>query len=84
LSTHAVVGGALASLFPSHPVAAFAVGLALAIGILAPPSTIVAVLAGAVAAMLPDPLQFVHTIHPHSSASIDGLTQRANCVGQSS
>ena len=28
LSTHAVVGGALAGLFPSHPVAAFAVGFA--------------------------------------------------------
>jgi hypothetical protein len=115
LSTHAVVGGALAGLFPSHPVAAFAVGfashfvidaiphwdyplrsisvargarnqvrltpalardvaligfdaivgLALAIGIFATPSTIVAVLAGAVGAMLPDPLQFVHTLYPH-------------------
>ena len=115
LSTHAVVGGALASLFPSHPVAAFAVGFAshfvidaiphwdyplrsisvargarnqvrltpalardvaligfdaivgfaLAIGIFATPSTIVAVLAGAVGAMLPDPLQFVHTLYPH-------------------
>jgi len=116
LSTHAVVGGALASLFPSHPVAAFAVGfashflidaiphwdyplrsislgpgarnnqirltsalardvaliafdaivgLAIAIGFFATPSTIVAVLAGAVGAMLPDPLQFVHTLYPH-------------------
>ena len=114
LSTHAVVGGALAGLFPSHPVAAFAVGfashfvidaiphwdyplrslsvargarnqarltpalardvaligfdaivgLALAIGIFTTPSTIVAVLAGAVGAMLPDPLQFVHTLYP--------------------
>jgi hypothetical protein len=41
------------------------VGLALAIGIFATPSTIVAVLAGAVGAMLPDPLQFVHTLYPH-------------------
>jgi hypothetical protein len=115
LSTHAVVGGALAGLFPSHPVTAFAVGfashfiidaiphwdyplrsisvapgarnqvrltpalardlaligfdaiagLALAIGIFATPSTIVAVSAGAVGAMLPDPLQFVHTHYPH-------------------
>jgi hypothetical protein len=115
LSTHAVVGGALASLSPSHPVAAFAVGfashfvidaiphwdyplrsisvapgarnqvrltsalardlaligfdaivgLALAIGIFATPATIVAILAGAVGAMLPDPLQFVHTLYPH-------------------
>jgi hypothetical protein len=41
------------------------VGLVLAIGIFATPSTIVAILAGAVGAMLPDPLQFVHTIYPH-------------------
>jgi hypothetical protein len=115
LCTHAVVGGALASLFPSHPVAAFMVGfgshfvvdaiphwdyplrsisvapdaqnhvrltpalardagligldaivgLALAIGIFATPSTLIGVLAGAVGAMLPDPLQFVHTLYPH-------------------
>jgi hypothetical protein len=114
LSTHAVVGAALASLFPSHPAAAFAagfaghfvidaiphwdyplrsisvvpgarnrvrltsalvrdlaligldaiVGLALAIGIFATSSTITAILAGAVGAMLPDPLQFVHTLYP--------------------
>ena len=115
LSTHAMVGGALATQLPSLPVAAFAVGFAshfaidaiphwdyplrsisvapgarnqvrltptlardialigldaivglvLAIGIFATPSTIVAILAGAVGAMLPDPLQFVHTIYPH-------------------
>jgi hypothetical protein len=115
LSTHAVVGGALASLLPSHPVAAFAVGFAshfvidaiphwdyplrsislgpgarnqvrftpalardvamtafdavvglvIAIVFFATPSTIVAVLAGAVGAMLPDALQFVHTLYPH-------------------
>jgi hypothetical protein len=136
LSTHAVVGGALASLFPSHPVAAFAVGfashfvidaiphwdyplrsisvargarnqvrltpalardvaligfdaiagLALAIGIFATPSTIVAVLAGAVGAMLPDPLQctrfILMSLWPRSSASIDGCTQSFDCIGQ--
>jgi hypothetical protein len=29
------------------------------------PSTVIAVLGGAVGAMLPDPLQFVHTLYPH-------------------
>jgi hypothetical protein len=115
LSTHAIVGGALASLFPSHPVAAFAAGfashfaidaiphcdyplrsislglgarnkillnpalfrdlaligfdalagLAIAIGIFATPMTLVAIVAGVLGGMLPDPLQFVHTLYPH-------------------
>jgi hypothetical protein len=114
LTTHAIVGGAIASLFPSHPlpvVAAcfashfvidaiphwdyplrsiafglqarnqwtwnsnrlcdFAVialdgaaGLALAIDLFSVPSTILTIALGALAAMLPDPLQFVHTLYP--------------------
>ena len=115
LSTHAIVGGAIASLFPSHPalvVAAgfashFAIdaiphwdyplqaisvrpaagsralkldyrlwgdlslialdacaGLALAIWLFATPATIGAILLGAVAAMVPDPLQVVHALYP--------------------
>lgn len=115
LSTHAVVGAALASLMPSQPIAAFAAGfashfvidaiphwdyplrsisvapraqndkrltpallrdvtvigfdalagLALAIAIFATPATLVAILAGAVGAMLPDPLRFVHARYPY-------------------
>jgi hypothetical protein len=114
LSTHAIVGGALASLFPSHPVVIIAAGfashfaidaiphwdyklrsisvapgvrnrlvvdrtllrdlaligldamagLALAVGLFATPATIAAIVLGALAAMLPDPLQFVHTLYP--------------------
>jgi hypothetical protein len=115
LTTHAIVGGALASLFPSHPTVAFAAGfashfvidaiphwdyplqsislvpgdrnqlkldgpllqdlaligfdacagLALAVGWFATPATAAVVVLGALAAMLPDPLQFVHSLHPH-------------------
>jgi len=115
LSTHAIVGGAIASLFPSHPVlvaiAGFAshfaidaiphwdyplqaislrpaadgralnvdrrlwvdltlialdacAGLAIAIWLFATPATIGAILLGAVAAMVPDPLQVVHALYP--------------------
>jgi hypothetical protein len=119
LSTHAIVGGALASLFPSHPVAIIAAGLAshfaidaiphwdyrlrsisvapgarnrltldgpllhdlaligldacaglaLAIGLFATPATVAAIVLGALAAMLPDPLQFVHTLYPREPLS---------------
>ena len=115
LSTHAIVGAAIASLFPSHPAlvvaAGFAshfaidaiphwdyplqaisirpaggstalnldgrlcrdlslialdasVGLALAIWLFATPATMGAILLGAVAAMVPDPLQVVHALYP--------------------
>ena len=115
LSTHAIVGGAIASLFPSHPVlvaiAGFAshfaidaiphwdyplqaisvrpaaesaavnldrrlwgdlslialdacAGLALAIWLFATPATIGAILLGALAAMVPDPLRVVHALYP--------------------
>lgn len=115
LCSHAIVGAALASLMPSHPVAAFAVGFAShfaldaiphadypirsqsinpeigapitldasllwdvvtigfdgLFGILAAvflfglPMEHWAVLLGAMGAMLPDPLQFVHARFPH-------------------
>jgi hypothetical protein len=115
LSTHAIVGGAIASLVPSHPVlvvaAGFAshfaidaiphwdyplqaisvrpagesralnldnrlwgdlslialdacAGVALAIWLFATPATIGAILLGAVAAMVPDPLQVAHALYP--------------------
>jgi hypothetical protein len=115
LSTHAIVGGAIASLFPSHPLlvvaAGFAshfaidaiphwdyplqaisvrpaagsaalnldrrlwvdlslialdacAGLAFAIWLFATPATLGAILLGAVAAMVPDPLQVVHAVYP--------------------
>ena len=115
LSTHAVVGGAIASLFPSDPILAAAAGfashfaidaiphwdyplrsisvgkgadnrrlrlnravlidlicigvdacagLALAIWLFATPASAWAIALGAIAAMAPDPLQFVHSIHP--------------------
>jgi hypothetical protein len=114
LSTHAIVGGAIASLFPSHPalvvVVAFAshfaidaiphwdyplraislkpgaqrqlkfdrplfrdlalialdacAGLALALALFATPATAAVIALGAVAAMLPDPLQFLHSLYP--------------------
>jgi hypothetical protein len=115
LSTHAIFGGAIASLFPSEPiltvVAAFAshfaidaiphwdyplrsisvgkgadnrrlkltrtvmidlvcigvdacAGLALAIWLFATPASGWVVSLGAIAAMLPDPLQFLYSIHP--------------------
>jgi hypothetical protein len=112
LTTHAIVGGALASLFPSHPVAAIAAGfashfaidaiphwdyplhsisvapghrnklkldrpqlqdlaligfdgfagLALAVGFFATRATVFTIVLGALAAMLPDALQFVHSL----------------------
>jgi len=119
LCTHAIVGGAVASLFPNHPVlvavAGFAshfaidsiphwdyplqtistgpdadnrhlaldhrlildlmligfdacAGLAIAIWLFATPETpamIGAILLGGLAAILPDPLQFVHSLYPH-------------------
>jgi len=114
LSTHAIVGGAIASLFPSHPVAVAAAGfashfaidaiphwdyplrsislgpgsrnefrldrarlrdltligfdafagMALAVYLFATPATVTVILLGAFAAMLPDPLQFVHNLSP--------------------
>ena len=115
LSTHAIVGGAIASLFPSHPAlvvaAGFAspflidaiphwdyplqaisvrraagsavlnldrrlwgdlslialdacAGLAIAIWLFATPATMGAIVLGAVAAMMPDPLQVVHALYP--------------------
>jgi|SRR6185312_11319873 hypothetical protein len=115
LSTHAVVGAAIASLFPSHPVLAIAAafashfaidaiphwdyplqsiaigngadnrrlkidaalvrdlglvgfdafaGLALAMLLFATPATAWIIALGAVAGMLPDPLQFAHSIYP--------------------
>jgi hypothetical protein len=115
LSTHAIVGGAIASLFPSHPLlvvaAGFAshfaidaiphwdyplqsvsvrptgesralnldrrlwldltlialdacAGLTIAIWLFATPATIGAILLGALAAMVPDPLQVVHALYP--------------------
>jgi hypothetical protein len=115
LSTHAIVGGAIASLFPSHPVLVVAAGftshfaidaiphwdyplqaisvrraagsravnldrrlwvdltlialdacagLAIANWLFATPATSGAILLGAVAAMVPDPLQVVHALYP--------------------
>ena len=40
------------------------VGLAIAIWLFATPATIGAILLGAVAAMVPDPLQVVHALYP--------------------
>jgi hypothetical protein len=116
LATHAIVGGAIASLLPSHPalVAAlgfashFAIdaiphwdyplraitinpdadnrrlkldralfsdlsligldacaGLAITVWLFATSANIGAILIGAFAAMLPDSLQFAHSLHPH-------------------
>ena len=115
LSTHAIVGGAIASLFPSHPVlvalAGFAshfaidaiphwdyplrsisvgrhadnrrlningrlvrdltligadagFGLAIALLLFATAATVWVIALGAVAGMLPDPMQFVHSLYP--------------------
>jgi hypothetical protein len=114
LSTHAVVGGAIASLIPDHPVLSFAmgvashfaidaiphvdyplhsisvkrsaapaltlnwllvsdlglialdacVGLAIVLWLYASPGATTAVLAGALGAMLPDPLQLLHKLYP--------------------
>ncbi|TYO64620.1 hypothetical protein FXV83_20695 [Bradyrhizobium hipponense] len=114
LSTHAILGAAVASALPSHPVVAFVAGFAshfaidaiphwdyplksislglaarndgrltadrlrdfavigfdalaglfLAIAIFGTEANWVAVVAGAVGGMLPDPLQFVHTLSP--------------------
>lgn len=116
LSTHAVVGGAVASLFPSHPFVVVALGFAshfvidaiphwdyplhaisvkqgednrtlkldarlmrdlatigfdacagltLALLLFAGPSNVGVIALGALAGMLPDPLQFVHSLYPH-------------------
>jgi len=116
LSTHAIVGGAIASLLPSHPVLAVAAGfashfvidaiphwdyplrsiaigktadnrklkisatlfrdlaligfdacagLALALLLFANATTAWVVALGAIAGMLPDPLQFVHSVYPY-------------------
>jgi hypothetical protein len=115
LSTHAIVGGAVASFIPTHPVlavvAGFAshfaidaiphwdyslksiatgkgadnrrlrlsqgvlidllkigldacIGLVLALWLFATPPSVLVVGLGACAAMLPDPLQFVHSLNP--------------------
>ena len=115
LCTHAVVGGAIASLFPSHPILAIiggfashfsidaiphwdyplrsikvgkganngrlevsrsllldlicigvdaCAGLALTIWLFATPAPAWVIALGAFAGMVPDPLQFVHSIHP--------------------
>ena len=114
LTTHAIVGGALASLFPAHPIVAIAagfashfaidaiphwdyplqsisvapghsnrlkwekpilqdaalisfdacVGLALAIGLFSAHAPILVIVLGAIAGMLPDPLQFAHSLRP--------------------
>jgi hypothetical protein len=114
LSTHAVVGGAIASFMPGHPVLAFVigaashfaidaiphvdyplhsisvkrsatsaltlnwllvqdlglialdacVGLAIVLWLYASPGATTAVLAGALGAMLPDPLQLLHKLYP--------------------
>lgn len=120
LCTHAVIGGAIASLFPSHPVlvavAGFAshfvidaiphwdyplqaisvkpgadnrrlridrsllldlaligfdacAGLAIAIWLFATSTTVGVVALGALAAILPDPLQFAHSLFPHEPLS---------------
>ena len=119
LSTHAIVGAAIASFLPSEPWAPFAaaalgfashfaidaiphwdypirsaairpqsravvrydrslvrdlgligadglIGTLVALALFASPATIATVLAGALAAMLPDPLQFVHSRFPHA------------------
>jgi hypothetical protein len=114
LSTHAVVGGTIASFMPGHPVLAFVVGaashylidalphvdyplrsisvrrsapsaftlnwllvldfgllaldaclgLAIVLWLYASPGAAVAVLAGALGGMLPDPLQLLHKLYP--------------------
>jgi hypothetical protein len=114
LTTHAIVGGALASFFPAHPIVAIAagfashfaidaiphwdyplqsisvapgqsnrlkwekpilqdaalisfdacVGLALAIGLFSADAPILVIVLGAIAGMLPDPLQFAHSLRP--------------------
>jgi hypothetical protein len=120
LTTHAIVGAAIATLIPSHPIAALAagivshfaidaiphwdyplrsmfrgtkqraaleldrgsiidfgmvavdgiLGLALAVLLFANPANLIAVLCGALGGMLPDPLQFVHWLFPHSPLRI--------------
>jgi hypothetical protein len=115
LTTHAIVGGAIASFMPGHPVTAAVLGFVshfvidaiphwdypihsvsvrpnnhgsltfdrallrdvtvigldglagalLAIALFASPATVGVILLGAFAAMLPDPLQFVHGRYPH-------------------
>jgi hypothetical protein len=121
LSTHAIVGGAVASLFPSHPVLVgvlgfashFAIdaiphwdyplqsisvkpgadnrelrldrrllldlfligldacaGLAAAVFLFATPASPGVIALGAIAGMLPDPLQFAHSLYPHQPLKI--------------
>jgi hypothetical protein len=116
LTTHAIVGGAVASLFPSHPVLVAGLafvshfvidaiphwdyplhsisvkpgadnrtlkldralvldltsigfdacaGVALALWLFATPATTGVIALGAFAGILPDPLQFVHSLYPH-------------------
>ncbi|HZT35775.1 MAG TPA: hypothetical protein VFA15_07635 [Nitrososphaera sp.] len=127
LTTHAIVGGAIASLLPSHPIlvaaAGFAshflidaiphwdyplrsisigksadnrglkinralvcdvlligfdagVGLGCAVLLFASPATIWVIALGAIAGMLPDPLQFVHSVY--SQEPLKSL-QRFHC-----
>jgi len=114
LSTHAIVGGAIASLFPTHPAVAIVggfashflidaiphwdyplqsislgpgarnrltlrgprlrdlaviafdafAGLIAAIALFSTPVSMLTILSGALAAMLPDPLQFAYTLRP--------------------
>src|SRR6201995_5456635 len=116
LSTHAIVGGAIASLLPSHPVLVAVLGfashfvvdaiphwdyplqsisvkpgadnkalrlnrrlisdlcligldacagLATAVFLFASPASLGVIALGAIAGMLPDPLQFAHSVYPH-------------------
>jgi hypothetical protein len=116
LSTHAIVGGAVASLFPSHPILVIALGFAshfaidaiphwdyplqsisvrpgsnngelrfnrllladllligldafagltLAVYLFASPGSVWVIALGAIAGMLPDPLQFAYSLYPH-------------------
>jgi hypothetical protein len=115
LSTHAIVGGAIASLFPSHPILVAAAGFAshfaidaiphwdyplrsisvakgadnrrmkidsslfrdlsligadacagwaIAVFLFATPAPVWIITLGAIAGMLPDPLQFLHSVYP--------------------
>jgi hypothetical protein len=132
LTTHAIVGGALASLFPTHPIVAVAagfashfaidaiphwdyplqsisvarghrnhlkwqdaalialdacLGLALAVGLFSAHAPVVVIMLGAIAGMLPDPLQLftVSTLMSRWSrcrGSIGGFTRNANLSGR--
>jgi hypothetical protein len=121
LSTHAIVGGAVASLFPSHPVLVAVLGfashfvidaiphwdyplqsisvkpgadnrelrldrrllcdlfligldacagLAAAVFLFAPFAGLGVIALGAIAGILPDPLQFAHSLYPHQPLKI--------------